>query len=381
MSESNQLAVDKTKLKNMKSFLMQGAESMRLILQDTMDPEELVRYALNAAQNNPTLFLCQPTSVALSLMNASVLGLKPNGYDGHLVPYNQYNKEKQCKEWICQFIPDYKGYTKLMHQAPELQSVSAGAVRKNDEFDFEFGTKAFLRHKPPVEGERGDLIAAWALYRLKDGSSDFVVLTQSEVLKHKNASPSTGGRNPDKSPWNSWEDAMWSKTAIRILRKFAPLGPGVEKACAYEDAMMVGDLPTNHVFGADADGPLITLDLDPATEPEQPASNSKRLADKMQAETIPVPPMNEPERELVRETNPATKQEPARATQAPTKPLAEKPLYQFMKKAIETQDRDALLRFRELAEASMTAGIIDQALCNVFCEQASNALEEMRVPN
>ena len=237
---SNELSTENSKLKNMKECLMKGAESMKLVLPATITPEVMTRFAMNAAQNNPTLYLCSIQSVGLSLMNAAALGLEPNGRDGHLVPYNQWNPQTKRKEYVCQFIPDYKGFIKLMYQNRNLKSVSARAVRDKDEFDFELGSNSFIHHKPPLKDDRGELIASWAMFVLKDGSTDFVVLTQNEVLKHKAASPSKGS---DKSPWNLWEDSMWAKSAVRVLQKFAPLGPAIESASDYEQRMELETLP------------------------------------------------------------------------------------------------------------------------------------------
>jgi|GEM_PF-2386381 len=362
----NQLVVSKERLNTLKRNLTAGADSMALILPESITPDTMIRFALNAAQNNPLLLECTTQSIGLSLMNASAIGLEPNGYDGHLVPYK--DKTKDC--YICQFIPDYKGYTKLMHQNPNLQSVSAGAVRKNDEFDFEFGTNAFLRHKPPLEEGRGDLIAAWAMYRLKDGSSDFVVLTQGEVQKHKSASPSSGGY---KSPWKLWEDPMWAKTAVRILRKFAPMGPGVEKASAYEDAIETGNLPVDNVYGADPDSPRITFDVesDHQLDPE-PQSRSKDLASKVASRngnsqtTTTAPPEAEQEKSA---SKPRTK-----------KPLDDKQLHAAWKKAVESRDINQLADFQILAGNSLNAGLIDDGIYNMMTEQAGNAMEQLRAP-
>ncbi|QDV49587.1 recombinase RecT [Gimesia fumaroli] len=357
----NQLVVSKEKLNDLKRSLTAGADSMALILPKSITPETMIRFALNAAQNNPKLLLCSVQSIGLALMNSSAIGLEPNGYDGHLVPYE--DKNNSC--FTCQFIPDYKGYTKLMHQNPKLQSVSAGAVREGDLFEFEFGTDAYLRHIPPLKDDRGDLIAAWAMYKLQDGSSDFVVLTQGEVLKHKRASPSSGGY---KSPWKLWEDPMWAKTAIRILRKFAPMGPGVEKASAYEDAIETGTLPTDHVYDADPDGPRLTFDVEPQHHNEfsQPQSRSQELADKMGAQnaapTTTAPP------------------EPTQSKKRSRKPLTEKQLHGAIQSAVNSGDRQQLTDFITRLDESLDANQINEDMYNMWKEQASIAIEQLVAP-
>lgn len=350
----NQLTVSPEKLRDMKQFLDRGLEEMSKVLPEFMKPETLVRYAINAAQNNPTLLLCTPQSVGLSLMNAAALGLDPNGRDGHLVPYNQWNKDKQCKEWVCQFIPDYKGYIKLMHQNQNLQSVSAGAVREHDEFDYEFGSNAFLRHKPHLTEDRGDLIAAWAMYKLKDGSSDFIVLTQSDVKQHEAASPSSSHAS---SPWKKWPDPMWAKTAVRILQKFAPLGPAIEAVSQYEEQVDLGTLPADRIHNATDDDPRITFDFEGETidVPDEPQTKSDELAEK------------------VKSKGGSKKQQDTKPTYYNETQLNEK-----LKLAEKSGDVNMLQDFQVMTSNSINAGVIDEAAYNALNERCDIALEELR---
>lgn len=359
----NQMIVNQEKLNNMNQYLTKGLASMKSILPEHMDPETLKRYALNASQNNPTLFLCTPQSVGLALMNAAALGLEPDGRNGHLVPYNQWNPKISKKEWVCQFIPDYKGYVKLMHQNQNLHSISAAAVREHDEFDFEFGTNSFIRHKPPLVGPRGNLIAAWAMYKLKDGSSEFVVLTQDEVQKHKAASPSSG---KESSPWNKWEDSMWAKSAVRILQKFAPLGPAVESVAQYEEQVDLRELPGNRIFNRTEDLPPLIFDNGPddyqgeTIDAESTPSKSQDLAKKMKQNhsqpTTTAPPeqdLNQPHYRNENELNKA------------------------LKAATAAGNGEAINAIIGDAKDSLDAGVIDDGIFNWINEQASIALEQL----
>lgn len=260
----------KEKLGTMRSYLERGADQMRLILPRTMTPEAMIRYALTAASTNPALFECTPQSVGLALMNSAALGLEPNGRDGHLVPYGK----------TCQFIPDYKGLIRLAHQNERLVSFEAHAVREADDFEFEYGTGKFIRHRfdhtvESDEQDRGPLVSAWAHYRLANGAENFIVLSQGAVLKRKAVSK---GSHSKSSPWQMWPEEMWAKTAAKVLSKFAPLGPSFDKAVAYDNALEGGDESEAQRFASDKNADEIfgrSPEEENGTEPDTQTAAAK----------------------------------------------------------------------------------------------------------
>jgi recombination protein RecT len=207
----------------LKKYLDARTPELAKAIDAQMSEERLVRLALTAATKTPALAGCTPASVYLSLLTASQLGLEPNGRDAHLVPFGS----------TCQLVPDFKGLIRLAYRSPDVQSFDARAVYENDEFDYGFGSESFLRHKP-VDGERGALKYAYAIVKTRNGGSPFVVMNREEVLKRKNFSKSSGGKD---SPWQKWEPEMWAKTAAKGLSKFAPLGDAFRAAVEHDDAM------------------------------------------------------------------------------------------------------------------------------------------------
>lgn len=253
----------KQKFQSLRQVLERGKGQLQLAMQRHMDPDRMIRLALTAATRNPTLFECSHESIGLSLLTASQLGIEPNGRDGHLVPY--YNSKQRCYE--AQFLADFKGLVKLAYRNDRVLSIQASAVRENDEFDYEFGTNAHLRHKP-ANRDRGELICAWAMVKLRDAEPQFVVLDRDAVLKRKQASQ-TGRKNV--GPWRDWEDEMWAKTAVKVLSKFVPLGGEFEEAVHHDNAAESGE--------------TVEAEFTASRQEEQDAPNkSDRLADELGAD-------------------------------------------------------------------------------------------------
>ncbi len=218
-----------------------------------LDPDRMIRLALTAATRNPKLLDCTQESIGLSLLTASQLGIEPNGRDGHLVPYGK----------DCQFLPDFKGLIKLAYRNPRVNSFIAVAVRSNDEFEFQYGTDSFIRHRPALSN-CGDLVCAYAICKLKDAEAQFVVMGKEAIEKRR-------AKAMTKNIWDAWPDEMWAKTAVKSLAKFVPLGGEFEMAVDH-DSNIEGGSPLNVEF----------TNLAGTGDAEAGKSTSDRLADKLQ---------------------------------------------------------------------------------------------------
>lgn len=249
----------KQKFSNLRSLLERGKDQLKLAMDAHMDPDRMIRLALTAATKNPALFDCSPESIGLAMLTASQLGIEPNGRDAHIVPY--WNNKTKKRE--AQLLPDYKGLIRLAYQSGDVRSFQAMAVRENDTLEYEFGSNAHLKHIPAT-GDRGELIAAWAMVQLKDGCEQFMVLQASDVEKCRQVSQ-TGKK--DTGPWMEWPDQMWAKTAVKALSKFVPLGVKFENAIEHDTKLDTGTI--DMAFAA----------IEEQTDPSK--SRSQQLADEL----------------------------------------------------------------------------------------------------
>jgi recombination protein RecT len=199
------------------------------VLPKQLPVDYFFRVAITSFRKTPKLLECTPYSILASMIQSAQLGLLLDGVLGeaYLIPYGSEAK----------FQPGYKGLIKLAVENGDVRNFSARAVYGKDLFEWELGTSHFLRHKPPLTGERGERIAAYAIAIFKDGSTAFEIMTQEEVLKVKAASK---GKDKKDSPWNNWEDSMWAKSAIIKLAKRLPLSRKFQLAASLSEHYDMG---------------------------------------------------------------------------------------------------------------------------------------------
>jgi recombination protein RecT len=188
-----------------------------------MDADRMARIALTVLRKTPKLAECSPESFMGALLTSAQLGLEPGaGDEAYLVPYGRE----------CQFIVGYQGYAKLFWQHPMAKHLDAQAVYELDEFDYAYGLDPFLRHKPAL-GDRGAVIAYYAVAKLSTGASAFVVLSPEDVraLRGGKVGPDSRFKGGDPMRW------MERKTAVRQLVKLLPKSVELQRALAADETV------------------------------------------------------------------------------------------------------------------------------------------------
>lgn len=167
--------------------------------------DRFVRSVLNAIMTDKRgdLAKCTPLSIVGSALHAAQLGLEIGPLqEAYLVP----------RGGECTFMAGYKGLIKLAYIGGV--DVEAQAVHELDEFDYMYGTDAYLRHKP-ARGDRGKVTEWWSMGKRMDGSGGkFVVIGEDYVAKRR----AKGGPS-----WKDWPEEMALKTAVRALMRTTPL--------------------------------------------------------------------------------------------------------------------------------------------------------------
>lgn len=188
-----------------------------------MNPDRMARIAVTVLRQTPKLAQCTPESFLGALMTCSQLGLEP-GPLGHayLVPYKRE----------VTFIPGYRGLVDLAYRSGQVATVKAQVVYEADEFDFEEGLDAYLKHKRSRAADPGQVIWVYALVKLKDGASNFVVMTVAEVEKIRKRSMAA-----NNGPWVTDWEAMAKKTALKQLSKWMPLSPEFNQAVNHDGSV------------------------------------------------------------------------------------------------------------------------------------------------
>lgn len=186
--------------------------------------ERFCRVALTAIRNNSSLMKADPTSLLGALMTSASLNLEidPRGL-AYLVPY----------KGEIQLQIGYKGLKELAYRTGKVKSIYDEVVYKNEidagNVQVTIGLERDLKHvidvtNPDLREPSKDnpIVLAYAVAVLADDSKHFEFVDRGEVEKRKKASQSASGKNPQYSPWSTWEAEMWKKTAVKKLARALP---------------------------------------------------------------------------------------------------------------------------------------------------------------
>lgn len=209
-----QLAKREEKPQGMGALIKSMEAQIRLALPKHLTNERFQRQALTLWNNNPSLQLVEPKSFLAAMMTAAQLGLDltPTLGQAYIIPY----KGK------AQFQMGYKGLLDLAYRTGLFRRIEAREVYENDAFELAYGLEGTLRHKPLLQGDRGQVIGYYSLFELHNGGASFLYLSKDDALKHaqKYSEAFKAGRN---TPWSTDFDEMAKKTAVKSLLKYAPL--------------------------------------------------------------------------------------------------------------------------------------------------------------
>lgn len=254
-------------LTNLSELLTRYKEQIAMALPRHLTPERMIRVALTAVGRNPTLQKCSPATIAGCVVQASILGLEPDGVLGeaYLVPFWNKKANNNRGGYECQLIPGYQGLLKLVRNTGELQMVDVQAVHENDEFEFEKGMEPFLRHKPAL-GDRGEIQSYWAGAVLINGGKQFEVMTVEEIERHRDQYSQSADK--DYSPWKTSPEWMYKKTVLRKLTKLLPKSAQAQLAMTLDERSEVG-IPQR--FSVD-----VPIELHPAEIEEEEAHDQEQ---------------------------------------------------------------------------------------------------------
>lgn len=211
---------------------------MALALPKHMTADRLARIAITEIRKAPKLAQCDQASFLGAIMQCAQLGLEPGGALGHayLIPFE--NRRKNITE--VQFIVGYRGMLDLARRSGQIVSIEARPVYERDHFHVAFGLEPRLKHEPNWDAaDRGELKFVYAVAKLKDGGTQFEVMSRSEVIQVRDASQ--GYKTAVKlardgvinSPWATHFDEMAKKTVLRRLFKWLPMS--IEQARAIDN--------------------------------------------------------------------------------------------------------------------------------------------------
>ena len=256
------------KLGTIRDLLERSKPRFAEVLPKHLTPDRLIRIAIAAASRTPQLLNCTPQSLALAVMNAAQLGLEAGSPLGsaYLVPYRN-----KSGSYEAQLIVGYRGLIELARRSGEISMIEAHVVHKNDSFLCRFGMNPILEHEPCWEGDPGDVVAAYAVAKLTDGSTQVEVMTRAQIDAIKNRSRAGRG-----GPWVSDYPEMARKTVVRRLAKYLPLSVDMSKAL---------DLDVHAETGAPAE--ILDIEIPDEMQPQRPVTRNDEVREALKERMEP----------------------------------------------------------------------------------------------
>jgi recombination protein RecT len=230
------------------------------IMPDKKERDNFVNQLTVIREKNVALQKCTPASILECMIASAHLHMLPNRHDQwvYIIPYGT----------TAQFQLGYKGLIELAYRSGIVKTINAEPVFAEDKFKVSLGVKRTMTHEPSYSIDRNDdkrVIAVYATATMADGSTEFHVMTMSEINKIRNSSQAAKGKS---SPWSEWPLAMYKKTVIKQMLKYLPSSTVDNR---YKDAIEYDDLAEAGKLKFNEDN---TLDIDAETQlaeaPEKP---------------------------------------------------------------------------------------------------------------
>ena len=233
-----------------------------MLLPETVPASRFTRTLVTALLQNPALADVDRDSFFASALKAAADGLLPDGREAALVPY----KGK------CSYLPMIGGYRKIAGE--HGWTIETVAVRAKDEFSYSLGREPRVDHKPaPINTDRGELVAAYAIGRHRDGRRVIEVYEADKVAAAK------GVAQTDRV-WKQWPEQMAEKTVGKRLFAKLPLDPGDRRVAGLMvDAQEIGPAASSELLYGPGGQEFQVREIGAGTEGTGGASTGPGAAD------------------------------------------------------------------------------------------------------
>ncbi len=208
-----------TQVESLRAQLVEKKETIFAAAAEHIRPERFMEQVARACIRTPKLLECTRASLFMSAAQAAALGLEIDGVLGqaYLIPF----------KGEATLVPGYLGLKELAYRSGRIADISFGAVGPDDEFEFEYGTKPFLRHHPIDDATSGPVTHVYAVVHTTTGGVVFNVMSWAQVEAHRNKF--SKGHDRSDSAWRTNPVAMAQKTALRKALKLCPLSAELQQ--------------------------------------------------------------------------------------------------------------------------------------------------------
>jgi recombination protein RecT len=275
--QSNEIVPAKP-MDRFKQELVARESHLRSLLPQAMTVDKFQAIVVAAVADNMDLLDCDRGSLLKACLNAAELGLSLNKNMGEADILKVW--DGRMKKNVAQFRPRYKGLMKLALQAGEVLKIESRLVYAKDVFEVEQGIDPRIIHKHGLS-DRGEKIGAYCVWKLKNGESQFEIMSKEEILAIRDRSSSKTKDGTIVGPWKTDEAEMWRKTVVRRASKYMPLSTEAQRAVMV-DNQAEGIIEADEYSGSEMD--ITDFDDVPAAE-----AQVQTLEEKIVAKTAPAP--------------------------------------------------------------------------------------------
>ena len=195
--------------------------------------EKFMRVMKNALIRDPQIAEASTQSVFLECQKCAQDGLVLDGREATLTRFKTNKRIKNGNKWEDNwqtevvYIPMIKGLQKLVSQSPQIADWHTGLVYEKEyeqgRFKYYAGVTPTLDHEPIIVGDRGPVVAAYSIVRLRSGIIKIEVMTRAQLDGIKQRTKSRKQDGSITGPWSTDEDEMQRKTVSRRHFKSLPL--------------------------------------------------------------------------------------------------------------------------------------------------------------
>lgn len=185
------------------------------------------RTLMTACATNPDLLYADRRSLFVACSKSAADGLLPDGRQAVLLPFNTEVKlrdpntglDNKVRVDLVQYIPMVAGIRERIYRTGQVLTVETDLVCKNDSFRYRRGDDPLIEHEPPPLGEeRGEIVGAYAIISLANGTKIREVMSRADIDKVK-----LGLRHKGDTPlWRDHYGEACRKTVLRRAGKSAP---------------------------------------------------------------------------------------------------------------------------------------------------------------
>lgn len=293
---------------SVKKFFESQKGTLLAVLPKHVSADRMLKIALGAMRTTPKLMNCSVESLFGAIVQCSQLGLEPNTPLGHayLIPFDN----KRAGKTEVQIVFGYKGLVDLARRSGQIISISAHEVCEKDHFQYEYGLDEKLVHRPSF-GERGHVVAFYAVAKLVGGGYAFEVMSRQQVEEIRDASQNYKfARDKASTVWGQHFVEMGRKTVLRRLFKYLPVSIELATAAALDgkvdhDSQALDTVLSGEYQVVDDDAPATGDDDQQSLE-----HNPDEVVDTVSGEITQRQAEPEPEPELAQQRTARTKPAP-----------------------------------------------------------------------